>query len=314
MTGGLPYFKCYQGDFLSGILGLEPDEIAVYTVVLMMIYDRGGAVPDDRKGLAWRCRLSAKRLNTALDRLIELGKLSLIEGRLSNERAAEEIEKLREKSEKNSQNISKRWNRHGSGETEKPKEINGPPIRTNDGGITDVIPTRSQKLEARSSIANGEPPTPPPDDRPQAASPKRGKPDLDGIEAALREAAGLQEDPSPGLFNLAPILGLIDAGYRLDEDIVPAVRSVAASGRKGRVWTYYVPAVTEAAKARTQAGASPAPAPQKPAETPESTWRMKFNAWRDHDYWPAAWGPPPGRYGCPMPQALIDLWTQEKTA
>ena len=192
---------------------------------------------------------------------------------------------------------------------------NPPDNHTVKGWVKPQKPEANAQVERKKeSSAVVEPPTPPPEDRPKAASPKRGKPDLDGIEAALREAAGLQEDPSPGLFNLAPILGLIDAGYRLDEDIVPAVRSVAATGRKGRVWTYYVPAVTEAAKARTQAGASPAPAPQKPAETPESTWRMKFNAWRDHQYWPAAWGPPPGRYGCPMPQALIDLWTQEKTA
>jgi uncharacterized protein YdaU (DUF1376 family) len=300
MTAGLPYFKCYQADFLSGILGLEPEEIAVYTVVLMQIYDRGGAVPDDRKSLAWRCRLSGKKLNAALDRLIEIGKLTLIDGRLSNPRAEDEIEKLREKSEKNSQNISKRWNDRRASEKEKPSKNNDPPIRPNGGGITDEIPTRSQKLEARSSVAS------------EVVKPTKA--DLDRTEAALREAAGLKEDPSPGLFNLAPILGLIDAGYRLDEDVLPAIRAVAASGRKGRVWSYYVPAVTDAAKARTQAGASPAPAPQKPAETPESTWRMKFNAYRDHDYWPAGWGPPPGRYGCPMPQELIDLWTQEKTA
>ena len=48
-----PYFKFYSSDFLTGILGMEPDEIAVYTVIIVMIYDRGEPITADMDALAW---------------------------------------------------------------------------------------------------------------------------------------------------------------------------------------------------------------------------------------------------------------------
>lgn len=39
---GVPRFDCYPSDFLNGIIGLNADEIAIYTVVMMLQYDRGG--------------------------------------------------------------------------------------------------------------------------------------------------------------------------------------------------------------------------------------------------------------------------------
>ena len=55
-----PYFKFYSSDFLTGILGMDPDEIAVYTVIIVMIYDRGEPITADMDALAWRLRMSAK--------------------------------------------------------------------------------------------------------------------------------------------------------------------------------------------------------------------------------------------------------------
>lgn len=96
---------------------------------------------------------------------------------------------------------------------------------------------------------------------PSAQQPIAARAALDAMEAALRSAAGLETDPSPGLMNLAPVRGLVDAGYSLDEDVLPALRAVAASGRKGRSWSYYVAAVKQSRADREAAAAMPPPEP-----------------------------------------------------
>lgn len=72
------------------------------------------------------------------------------------------------------------------------------------------------------------------------------KADLDRIEASCREAAGLETDPSPSLLDLSPIVALIDAGYRLESDILPKLREAKARGKRGSSWRYYVVGITEA--------------------------------------------------------------------
>lgn len=116
------YFKCYPSDFLSGVLGLEPDEIAVYTVVLMMIYDRGEPIGDDANTLAWRCRMNVRRFKNVLDRLVQLKKLTRENGFISNLRAEKEIRSRQEASEKQSRNASARWVQP----EKKPNEISAP--------------------------------------------------------------------------------------------------------------------------------------------------------------------------------------------
>lgn len=84
-----------------------------------------------------------------------------------------------------------------------------------------------------------------------AAAP-RDRPELDLIESQIREAAGLSDNPSPSLCNLAPILGLLDAGFSLDDEILPALR---ARGPTKRVtsWAYFVPIIHEYRQSRDAA-------------------------------------------------------------
>src|SRR3990167_11180263 len=65
------------------------------------------------------------------------------------------------------------------------------------------------------------------------------------IESALRKAAGLENDPSPSLLDLSSVLGLLDKGYSLDEDILPVVRR-AGQGKSIKSWTYFTNAIVEA--------------------------------------------------------------------
>jgi hypothetical protein len=77
----------------------------------------------------------------------------------------------------------------------------------------------------------------------------RDRRSLDNLEARLREAADLIGDPSPSLFDLSPIMGLIDAGYDVEAEILPSVRS---KRRKGiRSWKYFVQSIHDARATRT---------------------------------------------------------------
>jgi len=100
---GVFRFDCYPSDFLNGIFGLTSDEIAAYFVVIMLIYDRGEPVPygERNRELRLRTGLVPRKLHKAISHLIELGKLSLVDGALTNRRAAAELEKIHERTAKN---------------------------------------------------------------------------------------------------------------------------------------------------------------------------------------------------------------------
>jgi len=82
------------------------------------------------------------------------------------------------------------------------------------------------------------------------AEPRPPEPDegveITRLDAACREAAGLESDRSPSLLDLSPIVALIDAGYRLESDILPKLREAKARGKRGSSWRYYVAAITDA--------------------------------------------------------------------
>jgi len=91
-----PWYKRYPSDFISGTLQLSCEEKGAYSVVLDLIYDRGGPVPDDPQWIARVCNLSTRRWNQIRRRLLELGKLSAGDGHLTNSRAERQL-KVEEK-------------------------------------------------------------------------------------------------------------------------------------------------------------------------------------------------------------------------
>ena len=135
MANASAYFKCYPSDFLQGVLGLEPDQIAVYTVILMLIYDRGEPIADDSRSLSWRCRMDVRRFKNVVDSLVEDGKLTRRDGLLSNLRAEKVISYRRDVAEMQSRNAKQRWT--------KSNEINGPNMPTLSGGNAYQIPDSS---------------------------------------------------------------------------------------------------------------------------------------------------------------------------
>lgn len=86
----------------------------------------------------------------------------------------------------------------------------------------------------------------------------RGRAAVDDLENRLRDAAGYQQSPHPKLQILAPILGLLDQGMSLDEDVLPVIRSKATQlrqhGRPDAVsWEFFRNAIVEHHHARKRA-------------------------------------------------------------
>src|ERR1700728_759513 len=143
----------------------------------------------------------------------------------------------------------------------------------------------------------------------------KAKYDFDLIEKLCREAGGLGEDPSPSWFNLAPIIGLLDAGYDLEDEIIPPIRAVARTGRRGRSWAYYVTPIMEAKKQRTgttNGAANGHTEPTKPLtpEQREDIDRRLVLLWKKTGIWHGS-GADPHSPMCRIPKEKIKRWTGE---
>ena len=99
----------------------------------------------------------------------------------------------------------------------------------------------------------------------------------DQLETELREAAGLENDPSPSLFDLSPMVELLDKDYPL-KLILAKLREWRAKKRKPpSSWRYFVPIITEAHLANQSIPKNPTGQPGKKTQ------------WVTHDdpRWPA---------------------------
>lgn len=106
MNHGADWYKREPLAFLGGVQGMTAKQIAVYTVVLELIYAHGGSVNNDARWIAgWVQDMGAAAVRRAISDLVEMGKLSIEEdGSLTQKRAKSEAktrENLRETARKN---------------------------------------------------------------------------------------------------------------------------------------------------------------------------------------------------------------------
>ncbi len=93
MSGArIPYFPFYPIDFIRGIRGLKANEVGIYTMLLCRIYEENGPVEFHPARLSAYCGCREKEFASAVERLLELDRIKLTDGRLWDERAAREIE------------------------------------------------------------------------------------------------------------------------------------------------------------------------------------------------------------------------------
>ncbi|MCF6200359.1 MAG: YdaU family protein [Hyphomicrobiaceae bacterium] len=102
-----PWYKRYGGDFVQGTLELTLEQKGAYSLVLDLIYDRGGAIPDNERWLAGVCGVSLRKWRTLKQALIDLGKIYVCGDKISNLRADIELEKSVKMSQKLAENGAK---------------------------------------------------------------------------------------------------------------------------------------------------------------------------------------------------------------
>ncbi|MEL7299352.1 MAG: DUF1376 domain-containing protein [Pseudomonadota bacterium] len=100
MKSGADWYKRDPVAYLGGVQGLSAKEHAVYSVVLDLIYQHGGAINDDPKWISgWISDMGSAAVRTAISALVQMGKIERENGLLTQKRARNEAktrEKLRE--------------------------------------------------------------------------------------------------------------------------------------------------------------------------------------------------------------------------
>jgi len=92
MRPRIPYFNFYPVDFIRGVRGLTAQEVGIYTMLLCRIYEENGPVEVSPVKLAAYCGCRQSTFEVVFARLCLLGKIDVVNGMFSNERADEEIE------------------------------------------------------------------------------------------------------------------------------------------------------------------------------------------------------------------------------
>ncbi len=85
---GANWYKREPHAYLGGVRGMTAKQHAAYGVILDLIYDYGGVCPNDPRWISgWISDMGAAAVRRAISDLIDLGKLALEDGCLTNRRA-----------------------------------------------------------------------------------------------------------------------------------------------------------------------------------------------------------------------------------
>lgn len=255
-----PYIKWWTSDFLTGVIDLTAEETGVYALLLTLMADRGGPLPDDAQWLARRCNTNTRAFNRSLNRLIDLGKIERRNDHLGNHRMMREITERDARSKQASKAAKERWAKWAAehpptlpfdtnsektagnsqekppenGEKNKPKKNEKRRKSANPVKQTHETPSRP----ARASSKSESDPTPPQPEEPRDdAGPGRdeekkdrlGDADLKQLFDAVCEAAGFNPI-QPAHIDRA--FGFVERwradGIDFDEVIIPTIKAMIA--------------------------------------------------------------------------------------
>jgi uncharacterized protein YdaU (DUF1376 family) len=269
MSSSRPWYKRYASDFISGTLRLSLEEKGAYSLILDLIYDRGGPIPDDPRYIAGVCGCSVRKWNAIRNRLLEMGKIEISAAGITNSRADKEIENAAKFSDERAES-----GRKGG---EKKAE-------------------REREHKQNKELPQAEPPKQPSSYMPEARSQTSQPTEIDNLEAKLRGAAGQEHNPSQKLMDVSPVLRLIDQGVSLDRVIIPKLRSLR--GKTFRSWEYPASIIREE---MAQQGKTLVPQVED-----DERWKTRLGHGRNRKIWATSqWGPPPNHPGCRVPAHLI---------
>ena len=144
-----PWYKRFPADFIAGTLSLSLEEKGAYSVLLDLIYDRGGPIPDDPQWIARVCGCSTRKWKKIRETLLSAGKIHAKDGLLSNVRAEKQIENGAKEARKLAENGAKGAEKTNEKQTsfkENSKLEEKGPLKTERH-------TRSQKPDTRKDIS-----------------------------------------------------------------------------------------------------------------------------------------------------------------
>lgn len=257
-----PFMQLYVSDYLGDTRHLSCEQHGAYLLLLMTMWNAGGNLPDDDTKLARMVCLSVKKWRAIRDDILAFFVVN--DGTISHNRMTKELRKSEAKSQSRASAGAKGYAAKAL-KHNKPAQANA-----------SALPKHS------------------PDTRDHIAASQQRAPDL---VDRLSEAAGMRGNLTPGLAFAGEIIGLMQAGYDLDTDILPAIR--AKPNARARTWGYFVPQIRDAVERRKAAASVPAPA-RKAID-----WQERLAAFHDQDIWPHSWGPKPGEPGCGAPAELL---------
>lgn len=87
------WYKRKPAKFIGGVVGLGPDVIGAYTIVLDLIYQADGPIANDARWIGGILGCSSRKAAALIQTLVEKGKLTIeADGKLTNETARKVIE------------------------------------------------------------------------------------------------------------------------------------------------------------------------------------------------------------------------------
>lgn len=117
MRRGADWYPRVPNDYLGGVQGLSVRQHAVYSVVLDLLYTRGGEIPNDPKFIAgYFSDLGVSAVRNTISDLVESGKLIENAGKITQKRAKNEAKTREELSENGKKLAEKRWKKQAQSE------------------------------------------------------------------------------------------------------------------------------------------------------------------------------------------------------
>ncbi len=156
----IPYFDFYPSDFMHGVRGLSAQEVGVYTMMLCRIYEENGPVEFHVMRLSTYCGMRESTFVKTVEKLIELGKLQLVEGKITNHRAEAEISsranKLKNSSKAGKASAEKRQQKQRFASTDVQQPFNHTDTDTDNTSSlrSDVKAQAPEKPSVKSELMN----------------------------------------------------------------------------------------------------------------------------------------------------------------
>lgn len=262
-----PWYKRYPADFIAGTTQLTLEEKGAYSIVLDLIYQTGGPIEDDARWIARVAGCSTKRWNIIRSRLIDLGKLHALDGKLSNQRAEKQMktedkehESFTEngrdggvKSAENGRKIPDKSPENSVKTPAKTPEKQPAPSDNSDIAQKGLSETDQHAQKLRSSEAQNA--------EAKGSALEGGTARAVVIGQKVTDLMGVTNDPR-WLGNWSQVQGWLADGFDGDLDILPTVAAtVEKLKRLGRsmpkTLNYFTPIIRENHRIRQGSGVSP---------------------------------------------------------